>query len=342
MTETKTGVRGSEAGGARRTAVLLVAVDAETAERLMGHLAKADQERVALEIARLENVPASKEERDAVLREFYSTALAQQHVEQGGLAYARRLLEKTYPAAEVDRIVQTASARMSPFGFLQRTDKENLLAFIGEEHPQTVALILAHLGPQQSASILESLPVKKQQEIVRRLATMEHTSPEVVQQVERALETRFSGLVTQDLRKTGGVGSAAGILNLVPRSVERGILEGLQEEEPEMVDRIRRLMFTFEDIHRVNDRGVQNLLKNVETSRLSLALKTAAPDLREKFFKNMSQRAAENLREEMEMMGPVRLSDVEAAQQAVVDMVRQLEESGELIVEGRGGAEMVV
>lgn len=343
MTEAAKGRSGPE-GGSRRAAIFMVSIDQESAARLMGQLDKEDQQRIALEISRLEGEPPTKEERDAVLKDFYNVHLAQQYVEHGGVRYARQILEKVLPADEVRRIIEAIEGSMKamPFGFLQRSDTENLITFIADEHPQTIALILSHLGPNQAAGIIEGLPVKKQQEVVKRLATMEHTSPDVVSQVEKALENKLASFVTTELRKSGGIGTAAEILNLVQRSTERGILEGLEEEDPEMVESIRRLMFTFEDILRVNDRGVQNLLKSVDTSQLSLALKTAPADLKEKFFRNMSKRASELVREEMEYMGPVRLSDVEAAQQAIVDVVRRLEEQGELIVEGRGGGEEVV
>ncbi|MHC4605423.1 MAG: flagellar motor switch protein FliG [Planctomycetota bacterium] len=334
----------TETSGPRRAAIFLVSVDPESAGRVLVQLSKEDQEQMALEIAKLENEPPTKDERDVVLRDFYNIHLAQQYVEQGGIAYARALLEQILPADEVRRIIETveSSMKQSPFGFLQKTESESLITFIQDEHPQTIALIMAYLPPGQASEILEGLPLRKQQEVIKRLATMEHTSPEVVTEVEKALESKLAHFVTQELQKTGGVDAAAEILNLVQRSTERGILEGLEEEDPEMVEQIRRLMFTFDDILRVNDRGVQNLLKNVDTSQLSLALKTASPELREKFFRNMSSRAADLVREEMEFMGPVRLSDVEAAQQQIVDVVRRLEEQGELIIEGRGGAEEII
>ena len=339
MSDVKTG---QGASGLRKTAVLLASVDPDTASRLLSQMDRTEQERVSLEIARLETSPADKQEVEKTLKDFFDAAEAKQDAQTGGLDQARAILEKIHPPDVVNRIVQTAAGRLSPFGFLQKADKEHLVGFIGDEHPQTVALILAHLGEDQSAAILEQLPLRVQQEIVRRLATMEQISPDVVKQVEEALEIKLSGLVSQDLQKTGGVERAASILNLVPRNTERSILEGLLEDEPDMVEQIRRLMFTFEDIKTVNARGVQTLLQGVETSRLALALKTASPELREKFFKNMSTRAVENIQEEMELIGPVRLSDVEAAQQGIVDVVRQLEEQGELFVEGRGGASEMV
>lgn len=333
-----------EIGGPRKAAIFFVSVDQESAVRILSHLDREEQERIALEISKLEQEPSGKEEREVVLKTLYNLSLAHQYLEIGGPAYARELLEKILPVEEVQRIMDAinAATKMSPFGFLQKTDAESILAFIQEEHPQTIALIVAHLTPAQAAAILEGLPLKKQQEVIKRLATMEHTSPDVVQEVEKSLETKLSAVLSQEIRRTGGVPQAAEILNLVQRATERGILEGLEEQDPEMVNQIRRLMFTFEDVLRVNDRGIQNLLKNVDTQQLSIALKTASPELREKFFRNMSKRAVEMVKEEMEYMGPVRLKEVEAAQQTIVDVVRRLEEQGELIVEGRGGGEVVV
>jgi len=330
--------------GPRRAAILLVSIDTEAAARILTHISKEDQERMVLEIAKLDQNPPTREERDAVLKQFHHLYLAQQYVEQGGLNYARELLEKVLPVEEVRKIIESVemSMKQSPFGFLQKTEAGSLVTFIQDEHPQTIALIIAYLPPGQASELLEGLPLRKQQEVIRRLATMEHTSPEVVGEVERALQTKLSSFTTQELHKTGGVEAAAEVLNLVQRATERNILEALEEETPEMVEQIRRLMFTFDDILRVNDRGVQNLLKSIDTSQLSLALKTASPELRDKFFRNMSKRAAELVQEEMEFMGPVRLTDVESAQQAIVDVVRRLEEQGELIIEGRGGAEEIV
>lgn len=330
--------------GARRAAVFLTALDPESSAKIFVNLSRDEIELVTMEIAKLDANPASKEERDDIIKDFYNLHMAQQYIEQGGIMYARQILEKVLPADEVRRVLDTieASMKMAPFGFLQKANTENLVTFIQDEHPQTIALIMAYLIPSQAAEVLEALPLTKQREVVKRLAVMEHTRPDVVQQLEKALEDKLASFVTEEFRKTGGIEAAAEILNLVQRSTERSVLEGLEEEDPEMVEQIRRLMFTFEDILRVNDKGVQNLLKNVDTSQLALALRTAPPELQEKFFKNMSKRAAEIVKEEMEFMGPVRLSDVEAAQMAIVDVVRRLEEQGELIIEGRGGAEEIV
>jgi flagellar motor switch protein FliG len=331
-------------GGPRKAAVLLVSLEHEAAARLIGQLEKPDQEKIAVEIVRLESNPPSKEERERVLREYYQVAVAPPIIDQGGPGAALKLLEKVHPPAEARKMLDSAEHALGRghFEFLKKTAPENLIAIVGEEHPQMIALILSHLPPDKSAKIVESLPLAKQQEVIKRLANMEPTNPVVVQQVEKALEGRMFTFAAPETRETDGVQTAAFLLNQIQRSTERSILEGLKAEEPELVEKIRRLMFTFADLLRVNDRGIQNLLKSIDASRMSLALKIANPELKEKFFKNMSKRAVERIREEMELIGPVRAADVEAAQHQIVDEVLRLEEAGELVIEGRGGGERVV
>jgi flagellar motor switch protein FliG len=335
---------GSEGAGLRKAAILLVSLDADAASKLLSQFEAAEQEKLAREIVRLENHPPLPEERDAVLREFAATCRSAQATDRGGLRSAQALLEKIHPAGEARKIldaVETSLGR-ARFGFLKKADIQNVAAFIVDEHPQTIALILSYLPPVQAARLLEALPLAKQQEVVRRLASLGPTHPTVVSQVEKALESRLSSFAPPELQEVDGPAAAAAVLNQVSRATERGILEGLKSEAPELAEGIRRLMFTFEEALRVNDRGIQNVLKNIDTARLSLALKTATPELRDKFFRNMSQRAAERIKEEMELMGPVRVADVEAAQDAVVDEILRLEEAGEVAIEGRGGSEAVV
>jgi len=334
----------AEAVGARRAAVLMVSVDQETAARLMSQLDKPEQERIATEIVRLESSPPDRAERERVLREFSQFHLSQQAVESGGLRTAQSLLEKIHEPQEARRILANVEAAVgkTPFEFLRKADPESVVGFIADEHPQMIALILSYLEPLRAGHIIEGLPLMKQQEVVRRLATIEPTSPAVVEQVEKALQGRLEAFGAADMRETDGIAAAARVLNHVNRSTERSILESLRVDEPDLVEKLRRQMFTFADLERVNERGVQNLLKTVDTTRLSLALKTASPELREKFFRNMSKRAQERVLEEMELMGPVRVVDVQAAQNAIVDEALRLEESGELIVEGRGGTDTVV
>ncbi len=329
--------------GLRKAAVLMISVDQDTAARIMGNLNTEEIESLSMEIARLEeDVPP--ETRDAVVREFYQTHLASKYIESGGIEYARSLLEKSLSPEEAAAILEALeeSIQQTPFHFLKQADTENLLTFISDEHPQTISLILAHLSPNQASEVLAGLTPKKQLEVVKRIARMEQTTPEAIRMVEQGLESRLASIVTQDLERAGGVESIAEILNLVDRTTEKGILENLEEEDPDMVEQIRRLMFVFEDIVLVNDKGIQSVLKEIEHDELALALKTASEELQSKIFKNMSERAATLIKEDMEFMGPVRLSDVEAAQQRIVDVVRRLEEAGEVIIQGRGGEEDVV
>ncbi|MBI4231913.1 flagellar motor switch protein FliG [Candidatus Peregrinibacteria bacterium] len=333
--------------GARKAAIFLVSIDQDSAARIFQQLEKESREMVeklTMEIAKLDTEPVSREERDSVMEEFYHISIAQQYVEQGGIGYARSLLEKVFSPDESRRLLETVeqSIKMAPFSFLQKTDTETLITAVQDEHPQTIALILAHLPHTQAAEILEALPLQKQRDVILRLSTMEQTSPEVVSQIEKVLESKLAIYLGTEYKEADGIAIASEILNLTKRSTERGILEGLEEQDPELVDQIRKLMFTFDDIMRVNDRGMQNLLKQIEPSTIALGLKKAPEELKDKFFRNMSKRAADNIKEEMEFMGPTRVSDIEKAQQSVVDMVRRLEEQGELIVEGRAGAEEIV
>jgi len=283
--------------------------------------------------------------RREVCSEFYHQALANSYINEGGLEYAKALLRKSLSEADAEKAIKqvTQQVATTPFSFLQKAESENLLTFIQDEHPQTIALILAHLPPIKASEIMVGLPSQKQIEVVKRIANMEQTNPEVIKEVERGLEHRLSDIVSQTFEKAGGVDTVAEILNLADRSTEKGIMEGLEAEDPDLVEQIRRLMFVFEDILLVNDKGIQSVLKEVDNDELSLALKTASQDLKDKIFKNMSERAAQMIGENMQYMGPVRVSDVEAAQQKIVDIVRRLEDAGEIIIAGRGGEkEMVV
>jgi len=235
-----------------------------------------------------------------------------------------------------------SSLESIPFGFLQKVDSENLLTFIVDEHPQTIALIVSHLAPGQGASIINSLRPERQLEVIRRIATMQQTSPEIIKEVEKGLENRMSHVMSQKLESTGGVESVADILNVIDRQTGRNIMENLGQDDPELVEEIRRLMFIFEDILKLADQDIQAILKNVETSQWASALKGASEELKEKIFRNMSKRAAKMLQEEMEFLGPMRASDVERVQQEIVDVVRKLEDAGEVTVSASGGEERFI
>jgi len=327
----------SALSGVRKAAILLLALRQEVAAKMLGGLARDRVEEVSREIAGMDVV--EPELRERVVSEFYNLVLARRYVDQGGLAFARNLLQKTLPSDEAKRIMATIehSVHQQPFSFLQKTEKENLVTFLQEEHPQTIALVLSYLPPVMASEVLTGLATDRQVEVITRIAQMDQTSPDVIKEVERGLEKRLAGLVSERFERVGGIQSVAEILNLAGRATEKAILEGLEENEPGLVEDIRRLMFVFEDIMRVNDKGIQAVLKEVENEELALALRTASEDLKDKIFKNMSERAAQIIKEEMEFMGPVRVADVEQAQQKIVDIVRRLEDSGEVIVAGKGG-----
>jgi len=325
--------------GPRKGAVLLVALQQETAARVLRGMDREVVEDLSREIAAIDSV--SPEVRELVIREFYNLLMARRYVDAGGMAWARALLQKTLPAEEARRVMAIIEHQVheQPFSFLQKTEKENLVTFLQEEHPQTIALVLSHVPAGMATDILAALATERQIEVISRIANMDQTSPEVIKEVERGLEKRLAGLVSERFERVGGVQAVAEILNMAGRATEKAILEGLEEDDPQLVEEIRRLMFVFEDIIRVNDKGIQAVLKEVENEELALALKTASDTLKEKIFNNMSERAAALIREEMEYMGPVRVSDVEAAQQKIVDIVRRLEDAGEVIIAGRGGGE---
>jgi flagellar motor switch protein FliG len=326
-----------EIPGVRKAAILLLALDAEASSLLLQQLGGKGVEEVTRELASLGQI--KEEVRDRVLSEFYDLAVAQTWAREGGLDYARVLLRKSLDPKEADRILSQISTqvRKTPFAFLQKAESQNLLTFIQDEHPQTIALIVSHLPYYKAAEILAGLPAPKQIEVVKRVANMEQTNPEVISEVERGLEARLANMLSQSFEKIGGVETVAEMLNLVDRTTEKGIMEGLEAEDPDLVEEIRRLMFVFEDILLVNDKGIQSVLKEVDNDELALALKTASDELKQKIFRNMSERAATLIQEDMEYMGPVRVSDVEAAQQRIVDIVRRLEDAGEIIITGRGG-----
>ncbi len=327
--------------GPRKVAILMVSLDKDSAAAIIKQLPEEKVEAVTREIAHLTSV--SEEQRRQVIEEFHSLLLARAYADTGGLAYAKALLSKSLPKEDAERIMAQIERQYysRPFTFLQKAEAESLLTFIQDEHPQTIALIMAHLPPDKASEILVGLSEEKRVEVVARISRMEQTSPEVIKEVERGLEHRLSGMMA-DLQRVGGVESVAEILNLTDRTTEKGIMEALGEDDPELVEQIRRLMFVFEDILLVNDKGIQAVLKEVETSDLTLALRTATDELKQKIFSNMSDRAVQMIKEEMEYMGPVRLSDVEMAQQKIVDVVRRLEDAGEIIIAGRGGEKELI
>ncbi|MCW5753485.1 MAG: flagellar motor switch protein FliG [Phycisphaeraceae bacterium] len=327
----------AELDSVTKAAILLVAVGHERSSSMLRALPAESVEEVMREVAALGRV--SDRLTSGVVEEFYQLSIAQRYASEGNLDFARDVLKNALDPKIADRVlgqIQT-QVQKTPFAFLQKAESENLLTFIQDEHPQTIALIVSHLQHHKAAEILSGLPVQKQVEVIKRVANMEQTNPEVIREVEKGLESRLANMLMQSTEKAGGVPTVAEILNLADRATEKSILEGLEADDPDLVEQIRRLMFVFEDIKLVNDKGIQAVLKEIDNSELALALKTASEELKSKIFKNMSERASQLIKEDMEYMGPVRISDVEAAQQRIVDIVRRLEEAGEVIIQGRGG-----
>src|SRR5271166_907998 len=313
----------------RKAAILLMSLPDEQAAQLMSKLEPKQVEAVSIEIAKLGSVTG--DEQETTIHEFASANPSSMAMRAGGLEVAKQLVEKALgksAAVTLDNVRQSIDA--PPFGFLQKVDNQNLLTFIMDEHPQTIALILSHLQPQQAAEIIKGLPAERQLSVIRRVATMGQTSPEIIKEVERGLEHRMSSVVSQQFEKAGGVPNVANMLNVIDRATERSLLENLSREDPELVEEIRRLMFVFDDINNFGNKEIQMVLKNVDNSQWAMALKGANPELKEKILANMSKRAADMLREEMEYLGPVKLSAVEQVQQQIVDIVRRLEDAGEL------------
>jgi flagellar motor switch protein FliG len=299
-------------------------------------------EEVMRVLASIESVPSSLGQ--GVVNEFYELSVSSGALKEGGLDYAKTLLKDSLDPKTAEKLFEDIrrGAQKAPFAFLQKAESENLLTFIQDEHPQTIALIVSHLPHHKASEILVGLPQEKQIEVVQRVASMEQTNPLVIQEVESGLESRLSNMLMHSVDRVGGTSTVAEILNLCDRQTERSITEGMESDHPDLAEEVRRLMFVFEDILLVDDKGIQSVLKEVDNDELCLALKTASEQLQQKIFTNMSSCVVEVVKEDMEFMGPVRLSDVEAAQQRIVDIVRRLEDAGDIVITGRGGTQDVV
>lgn len=328
--------------GKTKAAILLIALGPERSASLFSHMHDDEIEELTLEIANVNRI--SPEERENVLEEFYQVCLAQEFISEGGINYAKEVLEKAMGSQKALEIINklTSSLQVKPFDFVKKTDANQLLNFIQNEHPQTLALILSYLNPNQAAQVLSALPQEKQADVAQRIATMGSTSPEIIKEVELVLERKLSSMVTQDYSATGGIQCIVDILNSVDRGTEKYILETLEIQNAELVEEIRKKMFVFEDIVNLDSVGIQRFIREVDNSELAVALKGATDEVKEMIFANMSKRMAEMLREDMDFMGPVRLRDVEEAQQKIVNVIRKLEEANEIIIARGGGDELIV
>ncbi|MFI3176904.1 MAG: flagellar motor switch protein FliG [Eubacteriales bacterium] len=328
--------------GLQKAAILLIALGPEKSALVFKHLKEEEIEELTLEIANIRTV--SPQTKDEVLDEFYEICLAQQYIAEGGIGYAREILEKSLGGDKAVEVISklTASLQVKPFEFIRKTDGAQLINFIQDEHPQTIALILSYLSAGQASAIIGALPLERQADVAKRIALMDRTTPDVIKEVEKVLESKLSAMVNQDYTIIGGVDQVVEILNSVDRSTEKHIMENLEIEEPELADEIRKKMFVFEDILLLDDRMIQRVLRDVDNNDLALALKGSNEQVQTAVFNNLSKRLAVMIKEDMEFMGPVRMKDVEEAQQKIVNIIRKLEDAGEIVISRGGGDEIIV
>ena len=334
--------KSEEISGIQKAAILLIALGPDKSSSIFKHLKEDEIEQITLEIANTRSVsPAVK---DKVMDEFYEVCLAQQYIAEGGIGYAKDLLEKALGAERARDVIGklTASLQVRPFEFVRKTDASQLLNFIQDEHPQTIALILSYLSSTQASVIISALSPDKQTDVAKRIAQMDRTSPDVIKEVEKVLEQKLASLVNQDYTIVGGVDAIVDILNTVDRGTEKHIMESMEIEDPELADEIRKKMFVFEDILSLDDRSVQRVLREVDNNELAVALKGSNEEVQNLIFNNLSKRLATMIKEDMDFMGPVRMKDVEEAQQKIVNIIRKLEDSAEIIISRGGGDEIVV
>ena len=328
--------------GVQRAAILLISLGPERSAGIFKHLKEEEIEEMTLEIANIRSV--TPQVKEAVITEFYELCLAQQYIAEGGIGYAKDLLEKALGADKAMDVIGklTASLQVKPFEFVRKTDATQLINFIQDEHPQTIALILSYLSPGQASMVMSALPPERQADVARRIAVMDRTSPDIIKEVEKVLESKLASLVNQDYTIIGGVDAVVEILNTVDRGTERHIMETLEVEVPELAEEIRKKMFVFEDILLLDDRAIQRVLRDVENNDLTMAMKSTKDEVKEAIFNNMSKRLAVMIKEDMDFMGPVRMKDVEEAQQKIVNVIRKLEDAGEIVISRGGGDEIVV
>ncbi|MGP3777318.1 flagellar motor switch protein FliG [Halanaerobium saccharolyticum] len=331
-----------ELTGKEKAAILLISLGPDVSSDIFKHLDDEEVEKLTLEIANQNKI--DPETKKKIQEEFLQLQKANDYINSGGINYAKKILEKSFGKDKTRNIINrlTATLQVRPFDSIRKSDPAQLLNFIQGEHPQTIALILAYINAEQASQVLSSLSPDIQSEVAKRIAVMDRTSPEIIKEVEAVLEKKLSSVAANEYASAGGVQSIVDVLNQVDRGTEKNILDKLEEDDPELVEEIKKRMFVFEDIVLLSDRAVQLVLRQVETHDLALALKTASDEVENIITGNMSQRAAEMLEEDMEFMGPVRIREVEDAQQRIVNVIRELEESGEIVIARGGESEVIV
>jgi len=328
--------------GRRKAAILLLTLGPEKAAKVLRNMDESEIEELTLELANVGKI--SDEERREVLKEFGDLVKAKDFITEGGVAYAKEILEKALGPDKALEIIDrlTSNLQVKPFEFIKRADPVQLANMLQNEHPQTIALVVCYLDPKTASAIIRALPENLRPEVIKRIALLDRATPEIVREVERVLERKVSAFATAQFSQVGGLETVVDIMNTIDRATEREILEKLSEQDPELAEEIRKHLFVFEDIVKLDDRSIQIILREIDTRDLALALKGATDELKEKIFKNMSKRAASLLKDELDYMGPVRVKDVEAAQQKIVEIIRRLEEAGEIVIARGGGEELIV
>ncbi|RDI47460.1 flagellar motor switch protein FliG [Falsibacillus pallidus] len=331
-----------ELSGKQKAAVLLISLGPDVSASVYKHLTEEEIERLTLEISSVKKVDSL--EKEDILEEFHSIAVAQDYISQGGIGYAKTVLEKALGQEQATAIINrlTSSLQVRPFDFARKADPAQILNFIQNEHPQTIALILSYLEPQAAGLILSELPQEAQADIAKRIALMDSTSPEVINEIEAILERKLSATVTQDYTQTGGIEALVEVLTGVDRTTEKTILDSLEIQDPELAEEIKKRMFVFEDIVTLDNRSIQRVIRDCDNEDLLLSLKVSSEEVKQIVFRNMSTRMVETFKEEMEYMGPVRLREVEEAQSRIVSVIRRLEEVGEIIIARGGGDDIIV
>lgn len=326
----------------QKAAMLLITLGPEKSAKIFKYLKEEEIEELTLEIASIRSVsPKAKED---ILQEFYEICLAQEYIAEGGIGYAKQLLEQALGSDKALEVINklTVSLQVRPFEFARKTDASQLVNFIQNEHPQTIALILSYLKPSQASAILTALPVDMQADTARRIAMMDRASPDVVSEVERELEKRLSTLVSEEYTTIGGIESIVDIINQVDRATEKNIMESLEIEDPELAETIKKRMFVFEDIINLDNRSIQRVLREVDNHELAVALKGSADKVKEVILSNVSKRLATMIEEDLEFMGPKRMKEIEDAQQKIVNIIRKLEDMNEIVISRGAGDEIIV
>ena len=328
--------------GRQKAAILLISLGPDVSAQVYKYLSEEEIEKLSLDISSVKKVDSNLKE--DILNQFHQIAVAQDYISQGGIGYAKTVLEKAFGKQEASSIINrlTSSLQVRPFDFARKADPQQVLNYIQGEHPQTIALILSYLDAEQSGQILSALPKNVQADVASRIATMDSTSPEIISQIEQVLEKNISSSMTEDYTQTGGIQTVVEVLNGVDRSTERTILEALESQDPDLAEEIKKRMFVFEDIVTLDNRAIQRVIREVDNDDLRLSLKVASNEVKDIVFQNMSERMVTTFKEEMEFMGPVRLKDVEEAQTRIVNVIRGLEEKGEIVVARGGGDDIIV